>query len=57
MLFKEMLHPGSCFPMADELLEAYARLLLDAHVGLPELAIAWLGGEPTLPHCHAVSAS
>jgi uncharacterized protein len=47
-LSKEMLYPGSRFRMADELLEAYVRQLLEAHAGLPEVAIAWQGGEPTL---------
>ena len=47
-LSKEMLYPGSRFRMADELLEAYVRQLVEAHAGLPEVAVAWQGGEPTL---------
>jgi uncharacterized protein len=47
-LSKEMLYPGSRFRMADELLEAYVRQLVEAHAGVPEVAIAWQGGEPTL---------
>ena len=47
-LSKEMLYPGSRFRMADDLLEAYIRQLLEAHQGMPEVNIAWQGGEPTL---------
>ena len=47
-LSKEMLYPGSRFRMADDLLEAYIRQLIEAHAGAPEVAIAWQGGEPTL---------
>ena len=47
-LSKEMLYPGSRFRMAEELLEAYVKQLLEAHAGVPEVAIAWQGGEPTL---------
>jgi uncharacterized protein len=47
-LSKEMLYPGSRFRMADELLEQYVKQLIEAHAGVPELAIAWQGGEPTL---------
>ena len=47
-LSKEMLYPGSRFRMADELLEAYLRQLIEAHAGVPEVTIAWQGGEPTL---------
>ncbi len=46
-LSKEMLYPGSRFRMADELLEAYIRQLIEAH-RVPEVTIAWQGGEPTL---------
>jgi len=46
-LSKEMLYPGSRFRMADELLETYIRQLLDAQQ-VPEVTIAWQGGEPTL---------
>ena len=47
-LSKEMLYPGSRFRMADDLLEAYLRQLIDAHVAAPEVTVAWQGGEPTL---------
>jgi uncharacterized protein len=47
-LSKEMLYPGSRFRMADDLLEAYLRQLIEAHAQVPEVAIAWQGGEPTL---------
>jgi len=46
-LSKEMLYPGSRFRMADELLETYIRQLLESQK-LPEVTIAWQGGEPTL---------
>jgi len=46
-LSKEMLYPGSRFRMADELLETYIRQLLESHQ-VPEVNIAWQGGEPTL---------
>jgi uncharacterized protein len=46
-LSKEMLYPGSRFRMADELLEAYIKQLIDAH-GTREVCIAWQGGEPTI---------
>jgi uncharacterized protein len=47
-LSKETLYPGSRFRMADELLETYIRQLIEAHAGMPEVTIAWQGGEPTL---------
>jgi len=47
-LSKEMLYPGSRFRMADELLEAYVRQLVEAHWQVPEVMIAWQGGEPTM---------
>jgi uncharacterized protein len=47
-LSKEMLYPGSRFRMADELLEAYMEQLIEAHSHVPEVQIAWQGGEPTL---------
>ena len=47
-LSKEMLYPGSRFRMADELLEAYVRQLIEAHGARPRCTIAWQGGEPTL---------
>jgi uncharacterized protein len=46
-LSKEMLYPGSRFRMADELLETYIKQLLESHQ-VPEVIIAWQGGEPTL---------
>jgi len=47
-LSKEMLYPGSRFRMADELLDTYLRQLIEAHSRVPEVTIAWQGGEPTL---------
>ena len=47
-LSKEMLYPGSRFRMADELLETYLRQLIEAHANVPEVTVAWQGGEPTL---------
>ena len=47
-LSKEMLYPGSRFRMADELLETYLRQLIEAHAGVPEVTVAWQGGEPTM---------
>ena len=46
-LSKEMLYPGSRFQMADNLLEAYIRQLLESQAG-PEVIVGWQGGEPTL---------
>jgi uncharacterized protein len=46
-LSKEMLYPGSRFRMADDLLEAYIKQLLESHQS-PEVTVAWQGGEPTL---------
>lgn len=46
-LSKEMLYPGSRFRMADELLELYIKQLIEAHQ-IPQVTIAWQGGEPTL---------
>lgn len=47
-LSKEMLYPGSRFRMADDLLELYLRQLIEAHSAVPEVMIAWQGGEPTM---------
>jgi uncharacterized protein len=47
-LSKEMLYPDSGFRMTDETLELYLRQLIDAHWRVPEVTIAWQGGEPTL---------
>ena len=46
-LSKEMLYPGSRFRMADDLLETYIRQLVESH-RVPEVTLAWQGGEPTL---------
>jgi len=46
-LSKEVLYPGDKFRMSDELLETYIRQLLEAYP-VPEVSIAWQGGEPTL---------
>jgi uncharacterized protein len=46
-LKKEKLYPGSNFRMPDDVHEAYIRQLLEAHT-VPEVTIAWQGGEPTL---------
>lgn len=47
-LSKEMLYPGSRFRMADELLETYLRQLIESQAPVPEVTVAWQGGEPTL---------
>jgi uncharacterized protein len=47
-LSKEMLYPDSHFRMSDEQLDAYLRQLIASHAGMPEVTIAWQGGEPTL---------
>lgn len=47
-LAKEDLYPGGSFRMGDDLLERYVRQLLDAHRGLPEVVVAFQGGEPTM---------
>lgn len=47
-LSKELLYPDSSLRMSDETLERYLRQLIDAHAGVPEVTIAWQGGEPTL---------
>jgi len=46
-LKKELLYPGSSFRMSDEVLEAYITQTIEAH-RVPEVTIAWQGGEPTL---------
>ena len=46
-LSKEALYPGDRFRMADDVLDAYVRQLLEAQTA-PEVTIAWQGGEPTL---------
>jgi uncharacterized protein len=47
-LAKEELYPGSDFRMSDSVLEAYVRDLLQAHRGMPEVVVAFQGGEPTM---------
>jgi serine-type anaerobic sulfatase-maturating enzyme len=47
-LSKEMLYPDSRFRMTDDTLELYLRQLIEAHWRVPEVTIAWQGGEPTL---------
>ncbi len=47
-LSKEMLYPDSRFRMSESTLEAYLRQLIEAHSRVPEVTIAWQGGEPTL---------
>ena len=46
-LSKEMLYPGDRSRMADDLLETYIRQLLEGH-SVPEVIVAWQGGEPSL---------
>ena len=46
-LKKEKLYPGSDFRMSDEVHEAYIKQLFEAHQ-VPQVTIAWQGGEPTL---------
>jgi uncharacterized protein len=46
-LKKEKLYPGSAFRMPDDVHEAYIRQLLEAH-DVPQVTIAWQGGEPSL---------
>jgi uncharacterized protein len=46
-LSKEALYPDDRHRMSDATLEAYIRQLLESH-RLPEITVAWQGGEPTL---------
>jgi uncharacterized protein len=46
-LKKEKLYPGSNFRMPDEVHEAYIKQLFEAHQ-VPQVTVAWQGGEPTL---------
>ena len=46
-LKKGELYPGSDFRMSDEVHEAYIRQLLEGH-RVPQVTVAWQGGEPTL---------
>jgi uncharacterized protein len=47
-LAKESLYPGSDFRMSDGVLDEYVRQLLQAHAGMPEVVVAFQGGEPTM---------
>lgn len=48
-LSKEALYPGDRFRMPDDVLEAYIRQVIEAQApDVPEVTIAWQGGEPTL---------
>jgi len=46
-LKKDRLYPGSNFRMSDEIMETYIRQTIEGH-RVPEVTIAWQGGEPTL---------
>jgi len=46
-LKKERLYPDSNFRMSDEIMETYIRQTIEGH-RVPEVTIAWQGGEPTL---------
>jgi len=46
-LKKDRLYPDSNFRMSDELMETYIRQTIEGH-RVPEVTIAWQGGEPTL---------
>ncbi|MDJ0923553.1 MAG: anaerobic sulfatase maturase [Acidimicrobiia bacterium] len=46
-LDKEQLYEGDRFRMSDEMLETYIRSLIDMHQ-VPQVTVAWQGGEPTL---------
>jgi uncharacterized protein len=46
-LDKELLYDGDRFRMSDEVLERYIVQLIEAHQ-VPQVTIAWQGGEPTL---------
>ncbi|MGI9641950.1 MAG: anaerobic sulfatase maturase [Acidimicrobiia bacterium] len=46
-LDKELLYEGDRFRMSDELLEEYIQSLIAAHQ-VPQVTVAWQGGEPTL---------
>ena len=46
-LKKVNLYPGSSFRMTDEVHESYIRQLFEAH-RVPQVTVAWQGGEPTL---------
>ena len=44
---KGYLYPKSDFRMSNEVMESYIRQTIQAH-NVPEVTIAWQGGEPTL---------
>ncbi len=44
---KKYLYPKSDFRMSDKVMESYIRQTIEAHK-VPEVTIAWQGGEPTL---------
>jgi len=46
-LDKELLYEGDRFRMSEEMLDDYIRQLIDAH-RVPQVTVAWQGGEPTL---------
>ncbi len=46
-LDKELLYEGDRFRLSDELLDTYIRSLIQAH-RVPQVTVAWQGGEPTL---------
>jgi uncharacterized protein len=46
-LSKESLYPNDSHRMSQATLEAYIRQLLESH-RVPEVTVAWQGGEPTL---------
>lgn len=46
-LKKEELYPDSDFRMSDEVHEAYIKQLFQSH-SIPQVTVAWQGGEPTL---------
>jgi uncharacterized protein len=46
-LSKEALYPNQKHRMSEDTLEAYIRQLLESH-RVPEVTVAWQGGEPTL---------
>jgi len=46
-LDKELLYEGDRFRMSDQLLDQHIRQLIEAH-DVPQVTVAWQGGEPTL---------
>jgi uncharacterized protein len=46
-LKKDRLYPGSDFRMSDETMQSYVRQAIEGQ-SVPEVTIAWQGGEPTL---------